>query len=143
MKEIIEELKEKFPNIEINLTEKSIICKAEKSLLIGIAKELKKNFEHLSAIIGVEYENNYEVVYEFFSYKNLYSLELRIQIDKNEPNIQSLTSLWLGAEYHEREAYDMFGITFEGNKNLERVLLPKDWSLFPLRKEFKLGEKHG
>jgi NADH:ubiquinone oxidoreductase subunit C len=61
-------------------------------------------------------------------------------IPREEPRLPSLTFLWKGAEWMEREAYDMFGLVFEGNRDLRRIYLPDDFVSFPLRKDFHLAD---
>ena len=59
---------------------------------------------------------------------------------EDDPRVPSVTFLWKGAEWQEREAYDMFGITFEGNRDLRRIYMPPDYTSFPLRKDFYLPD---
>jgi NADH-quinone oxidoreductase subunit C len=59
---------------------------------------------------------------------------------RDDPRVPSLTGLWPGAEWMEREAYDMFGIIFEGNRDLRRIYMPPDYTSFPLRKDFLLPD---
>ena len=71
---------------------------------------------------------------------------LRIVADglsRDDPRVPSVTFLWQGAEWMEREAYDMFGITFEGNRDLRRIYMPPDYQSFPLRKDFFLRRRRG
>ena len=60
-------------------------------------------------------------------------------LDRDDPTIASITPLWLGAGFAEREIYDMFGIVFDGHPDLTRILMPDDWEGHPLRKDFGLG----
>ena len=61
-------------------------------------------------------------------------------LPREDPRVPSVTFLWNGAEWMEREAYDMFGITFEGNRDLRRIYMPPDYTSFPLRKDFFLAD---
>jgi NADH:ubiquinone oxidoreductase subunit C len=61
-------------------------------------------------------------------------------LSRDDPRVPSVTFLWKGAEWMEREAYDMFGITFEGNRDLRRIYMPPDYQSFPLRKDFFLPD---
>ena len=61
-------------------------------------------------------------------------------LSREDPRVPSVTFMWKGAEWMEREAYDMFGITFEGNRDLRRIYMPPDYQSFPLRKDFYLAD---
>ena len=82
-----------------------------------------------------------QVVYHLWS--DTTSDWLRVIADglsREDPRVPSVTFLWKGAEWMEREAYDMFGITFEGNRDLRRIYMPPDYTSFPLRKDFYLAD---
>jgi NADH:ubiquinone oxidoreductase subunit C len=82
-----------------------------------------------------------QVVYHLWSTTT--SDWLRVIVDglsRDDPRVPSATFLWKGAEWMEREAYDMFGITFEGNRDLRRIYMPPDYQSFPLRKDFFLPD---
>jgi NADH-quinone oxidoreductase subunit C len=64
-------------------------------------------------------------------------VRIRVPVDEDEPEVPSLTDLWPGANYFEREVHDMFGIRFAGHPNLAPILLPDDWDVNPLRKDFQ------
>jgi NADH-quinone oxidoreductase subunit C len=78
-----------------------------------------------------------EVIYHLFSLGRNDRLRLKVRVADRGP-VPSLTSLWRSAEWNEREAYDMFGIVFEGHPDLRRILMPDDYTDFPLRKELPL-----
>lgn len=82
----------------------------------------------------------FEVVYHLFSWKHPGWLRIRAHVDRADPRIASVTDLWEGAMFHEREAYDMFGIVFEGNRDLRRIYMSPDYRSFPLRKDFVLPD---
>lgn len=94
-------------------------------------------FEHLSMISAVEYDDRFEIVYHITSYQNKVVLELIARTPKDDPSIDSVAAIWGGANWQERESYDLMGIWFVGHPNLERILLPKDYTFHPLRKDFK------
>lgn len=96
-------------------------------------------FEHLSMISAVEYDDRFEIVYHITSYQNKLLLELITRTSKEDPSVDSVSSIWGGANWQERESYDLMGIRFIGHPNLERILLPKDYTYHPLRKDFKGG----
>jgi len=85
-----------------------------------------------------EKPKRFEVVYNFYSPVSFGRIFLKVRVDDGEP-VPSVTGIWEGASYPEREVYDMFGIPFEGHPNLKRILMPDDWVGHPLRKDFPLG----
>jgi NADH-quinone oxidoreductase subunit C len=85
-----------------------------------------------------EKPKRFEVVYNFYSPVSFGRIFLKVRVDDGEP-VPSVTGIWEGANYPEREVYDMFGIPFEGHPNLKRILMPDDWVGHPLRKDFPLG----
>jgi len=98
-------------------------------------------FEFLSDLAGVDTGTHMQVVYHLWS--DTTTDWLRVIADglsRDDPRVPSVTFLWKGAEWMEREAYDMFGITFEGNRDLRRIYMPPDYTSFPLRKDFYLAD---
>jgi NADH-quinone oxidoreductase subunit C len=98
-------------------------------------------YEILADLCGVDTGLTMQVVYHLWS--PLSSDWLRVIADglaREDPRVPSITFLWLGAEWAEREAFDMFGIVFEGNRDLRRIYMPPDYLAFPLRKDFALAD---
>jgi len=85
-----------------------------------------------------EKPKRFEVVYNLYSPVHFQRIFLKVRVDDGEP-VPSVTGVWEGASYPEREVYDMFGIPFEGHPSLKRILMPDDWVGHPLRKDFPLG----
>jgi NADH-quinone oxidoreductase subunit C len=83
---------------------------------------------------------HFEVVYHLYSDKHPAWLRVRARVDRKDPRIPTVTHLWEGAMFHEREAYDMMGIVFEGNRDLRRIYMSPDYKSFPLRKDFILPD---
>jgi NADH-quinone oxidoreductase subunit C len=96
-------------------------------------------FEFLSDITCVDWypsEPRFEVVYNLLSISRKDRVRLKVKLDGSDPNIESLTSLWPGANYFEREVFDLFGVRFNGHPNLRRIMMPDDWEGHPLRKDY-------
>ena len=120
-----------------------VLANVKASSIVDVCRMLRDlGFGHLSCLTCVDNETELSVVYLLWSYERRCLVELRASISGAEPKIASVTPVWTGAEFHEREAYDMFGVVFEGCPNLKRVLLPDEWSVFPLRKSFKVESIH-
>ncbi len=99
------------------------------------------HFQLLADLAGVDTGTAMQVVYHLWSTTT--SDWLRVIADglpREDPRVPSITFLWRGAEWMEREAYDMFGIIFEGNRDLRRIYMPADYTSFPLRKDFYLPD---
>lgn len=117
-----------------------------------VCRELRDNpktyFDFLSCLSGVDYgveAGRFGVVYHLASipYQTQLTLKVSRENDRSSdelPTFPSITKVYLAADWHEREAYDMVGIFFEGHPDLRRILLPDDWEGFPLRKDYKTAE---
>lgn len=84
----------------------------------------------LSSITGVDYlgrEPRFEVVYHLRSFVQQHLVVIKVGLPEDHPHVPSLVPLWTTANFQEREAYDMFGILFDGHPDLQRILLPEDW----------------
>ncbi len=137
-----EELKQKLPAAVVStgmqLNKPMAVIKKEE--LLNAAKKVKEmGFDHLSVITGTDYNDHFEVVYNFFSYEKKQNLVLKVITDHDNPEVDSLTSLWKGADWLERETYDLVGIKFTGHPNLIRILLPDGWVGHPLRKDYDMN----
>lgn len=81
----------------------------------------------------------FEVVVNLLSLEQRERLRLRVQVPESDPVVPSLFDLHPGTEAHERETFDMFGITFDGHPDMTRILMPEDWDGHPLRKDYSIG----
>jgi NADH-quinone oxidoreductase subunit C len=98
-------------------------------------------FESLSCLSGVDYDkDNLAVVYHLYSFVLNHKICLKVIVPKTKPEVISVTDVWATADWHEREAFDLFGIVFLNHPDLRRILLPDDWEGFPLRKDYKVQE---
>ncbi len=120
-----------------------IIVNADKINAVSffLRDEKRLQFDFLNCLSGVDLDNdNLAVVYHLFSFVHKHKLKLKVIVPKSNPVVKSVYDVWATAEWHEREAYDLFGIIFEGNPDLRRILLPEDWEGYPLRKDYKVPE---
>ena len=98
-------------------------------------------FDSLSCLSGVDYDkDNLAVVYHLYSYALNHKLVLKAIVPREKPVAATVSDVWAAANWHEREAYDMVGVIFEGHPGLKRILCPDDWEGFPLRKDYKVQE---
>lgn len=100
-------------------------------------------FDSLMCLSGVDLNANDEdfaVVYHLYAMKHRHSVVLKATVPKTDPHLPSVSHIWKTADWHEREAYDLYGILFQGHNDLRRILLPDDWEGYPLRKDYKEPE---
>jgi NADH-quinone oxidoreductase subunit C len=98
-------------------------------------------FDYMSCLSGVDYnDGKLGAVYHLTSMARGHKIVLRATCTKENPHIQSVADVWGTANWHEREAYDLIGIVFDGHPDLRRMLLPYDWEGHPLRKDYKVPE---
>ena len=91
----------------------------------------------VTAVHWPEREPPVEVVYHVYSYRRDDRLRIKVRTGETGP-VPTLTGVWASADWNEREAYDMFGIRFDGHPDLRRILMPDDYTEYPLRKELPL-----
>jgi NADH-quinone oxidoreductase subunit C len=116
------------------------------AIIAALRADPRTSFTHLTDVNAVDYleasrEPRFDVVYHLYSLEHFHRVRLRCPVSEAEAEcrIDSLTGLWAGANYMERETYDMFGIIFDGHPDLTRILMPDNWEGHPLRKDFPLG----
>jgi len=146
--EIHELLKANFGDAVLNIKSEGVI-----DPWIGIAPERikevglflrdneKTSFDVLMCLSGVDNTGGkLGVVYHLHSMKWNHKIVLKVDVTIEKPNCQSVESVWKTANWHEREAFDMVGVVFDGHPDLRRILLPDDWEGYPLRKDYELPE---
>ncbi len=126
----------------------------DSELIVAVCEELRDNtntwFDFLSCLSGVDHgpeKNKFEIVYHLASIPHKQQLVLKTvkEHDRNIgtlPIFHSVSGVWRTAEWHEREAFDLLGIHFEGHPDLRRILLPDDWEGYPLRKDYQAAEEY-
>ena len=99
------------------------------------------NFNYLADITASDHytdEGRFEVAYNILSMEGRQRLRVCCRVEEDDPEVDSVVSLWGAAEWYEREAYDMMGVTFRNHPDLRRMYMPEDYAYYPLRKEFPL-----
>lgn len=116
----------------------SVVAPAE---ILDVCRFLRNDesllMDHLECLAGVDYKDRIEVVYIMYSMKHRHRYALKCRLPREAPSLHTVESVWGVANWHEREAYDMVGVVFEGHSDLRRILLPDDWEGYPLRKDYK------
>lgn len=96
-------------------------------------------FNFLSDLTCIDWypsEPRFEVVYHLLSHSRKARVRVKVKLDAENANVDSLTQLWPGADYFEREVFDLFGVRFQGHPNMTRIMMPEDWEGHPLRKDY-------
>ncbi len=110
-------------------------------VLRALHDEPDLDFAVLADLAGVDTGQEMQVAYHLWSQTTPDWLRVIVEgLPRDDPRVPSATFLWKGAEWMERETYDMFGIVFEGNRDLRRIYMPPDYTSFPLRKDFYLAD---
>ncbi len=137
--EVASKLEPQFPGSIIEPSGDSLLVQSQS--LFEIASFLKTgsglDFDYLNSITATDYYQYFELVYHMTSMKQNHSLVLKTRCyQRDEASVSSVVSLWQGADYQEREIYDLMGISFEGHPNLKRILLWEGFQGHPLRKDY-------
>ncbi len=142
---LVDAIKEEFPDQVVDsftfVSQRQIVVKKDRvtEILAFLRRNDIEPFDFLSDETAVHWpaEEEFEIVYMLFSFETQGRIRVKTRIKEWE-QIESLVSLWPGADWLEREIYDMFGIRFENHPDLKRILMPDDWIGFPLRKDYDM-----
>ena len=142
-KDIFDALKACFGEAVVELQEAArppFAVVAPQSIL-DVARFLRDDpglaFDSLMCLSGVDYKDRFAVAYHLHSLRAKHRIGIKAYLPREAPSLPSVDSVWPAANFMEREAFDLYGIVFEGSKDLRRILLPEDWDGHPLRKDYK------
>ena len=138
-KETAGQLEEKFPGSIIESGRDCIVVNSDS--LLAVAAFLKDtrglDLDYLNYITAIDYYDHFEVVYQLVSLEHNHSLVLKTRCyQRDNPTLPSVVNLWQGADFQEREIYDLMGIRFEGHPNMKRIVLWEGFQGHPLRKDY-------
>jgi len=148
--EIYERVTQKFSGVasEFNGEALDPYFKVNSASIVEVCVYLRDdpelNFAILSDLTGLDFpkENKIQVVYHLHSYSLRHQIVLKVDLPREEPRIATMETVWKVANWLEREAFDLFGIVFEGHSDLRRIMLPEDWKGHPLRKDYLEQEEY-
>nr|HID59361.1 NADH-quinone oxidoreductase subunit C [Desulfobacterales bacterium] len=138
-------IKQIFPDVFLEYQsfrdQETIIVKRDriKELMTFLRDEPGLEFRYLADLTAVDYlqkRPRFMIVYHLYSHKEKRILRIKVPLEEEDPYIDSVTSIWSTANWHERECFDLFGIRFVGHPDLRRILLPSDLEGHPLRKDY-------
>ena len=148
IKELVsQKLKKQFSEIDFELSEylDELTIKLPKEHIVNVCEFLKKDSDlefllclDITAIDWAKRKNRFTVVYHIYSFKNNFRLRLKADVDESDCAIDTVSAVWKGANWQERETYDMYGINFSNHPDLRRMYMPEDFEYHPLRKDFPL-----
>ena len=141
---VAEKLQGRFPDAVLSVAEfrgeLTLLVRAER--IVDLCRLLRNDpecaFDLLSGVVGLHYldrDYEHEVVYQLYSLPKNHRLRLKVQLRTGE-TVPSVTSVWPGANWPEREVFDLVGIRFQGHPDLRRIIMPEDYTDHPLRKDF-------
>ncbi len=148
MHRVLETLQTRFPDAVLAVREDArlgdLSAQVRAADIVEVARFLHDDpalaFDHLTDICSADYPDEperFEVIYHFLSLAHATRIRLKARVTEEKPVIGTVTSIWKGANFLEREVYDLMGITFEGHPDLRRILMPEDYEEgYPLRKDF-------
>jgi NADH-quinone oxidoreductase subunit C len=139
------DLEEQFPDLAWTQSHGQQVVQVPRESWTDFATAAREaGYDLLSDITAVDWfdrrEPRFEVVTNLTSTARAHRLRIRVAVEDNDPVLPSLVPIWPGANFPEREVFDLFGIRFEGHPDLTRILMPDDWEGHPLRKDFGTGE---
>lgn len=142
--EFLATLLEGFPDARLEDSHGQDVVRLDREQVLEFARAARSaGFEMCSDITAVDYfrrrRTRFEVVMNLLSLQHRRRLRILVPLPADDPTVPSVVSVWQGAAFAERETYDMYGIRFDGNPDLTRILMPDDWVGYPLRKDFGGG----
>ena len=105
----------------------------------NIASKLitERDFDFLFCVTCVDFKTHLTMVYHLRSMQTDETVVIKIQLDRDQPIVETVSDIWRTAEFHEREAFEMFGVQFTGHPDLRKLILPDDFEGYPMRKDFE------
>ncbi len=142
-KQVVEKLKGKFGALVLSDAEHrgETTLTVERGEIVRICTYLRDEcgYNFLSDLCGVDYLGRaprFEVVYNMYNLTTKERLRVKVLVEEQNPNVDTVSGVWSTANWHERECWDLMGISFNNHPDLRRILMPADWVGFPLRKDY-------
>ena len=147
-KEIVDRIRSRFPSAVAEVVEPTgdpfVVIHA--ASLVDVARFLRESsdleFDYLASVGGTDDLQNLWSVMHLYSIRHVHRLVMKVKLDRANPVVASLCPVWPGANWHEREAWDLYGIQYTGHPDPRRILLPEDWPGHPMRKDYDFPEHY-
>lgn len=122
-----------------------LAVQVRKQEIVNVGRFLKEEpdlaFDLVIDVCGVDMYRpvgRFEIIYILYSLKNKAYVRLKVLVDEEDPTVETVSGVWEGANWHERETFDMYGVKFAGHPDLRRMYMPEEFEYYPLRKDFPL-----
>jgi NADH-quinone oxidoreductase subunit C len=145
--QLVDSLRERFGGAVEELREfrDDVIVVVDRAAIVDIATWLRDNetcpFPLCEDVFGIDQwtrKQRFEVNYHFFSLQCKQRIHLKVRVEESDPSVPSITGVYPGAGWYERETFDMYGITFPGHRDLRRMYMPEEFEYYPLRKDYPM-----
>lgn len=136
LKEVIEKISPGAEFEENEYLNATVDAKVAKNLLTQLRNDPNTEFDFLFCQSGVDRLEYFLVVYHLESTHHNHQVVIKAKIDREKPEIETVSDIWRTAEFHEREIFDFYGIHFKEHHDLRRIFLEDDWVGFPMRKDY-------
>ena len=146
---IAERIKEQLPGALLDFTSEAVdpFAMIDPPRIAEVCAFLRSDrecdFNSLMCLSGVDYPpDKLQVVYHLYSIPQKHKFVLKVNLPREDPRLPTVEPIWKMANWHEREAFDLLGVVFEGHPDLRRILLPFDWEGHPLRKDYQTPDSY-
>lgn len=132
----------------ISRSKGEMVLQVDREIIVAVCTKLRDDadfkFDFCSYVTAIDWSAlgrtpRFEMVYQLYSLTHKHALRVKAGVPEDDPTIDTVEGVWEGANWMERETFDMFGILFRNHSDLRRILMPEDWEGYPLRKDFPLG----
>jgi NADH-quinone oxidoreductase subunit C len=141
---LAERVRARFPDVVVARGEVTLFLDRERLIeaLGTLREDPDLSFDFLASVTATDWpgrDPRFWMAYELASFERIHRLRVKVGVPEGDARVPSVTPMFATANWHEREVYDLYGITFDGHPDLRRILMPDGWQGWPLRKDEELG----
>jgi NADH:ubiquinone oxidoreductase subunit C len=130
-----------FPSLVVEEGGEWLTADIDPAAWEGVARELRwaegLDLDYLFCVTAIDWKTHFTMVYHLESTVYRHTVVVKVKLDRSQPVIRTVSDIWRTAEFHEREAFDLFGVVFTGHPDLRRLFMTDDWKGWPLRKDYE------